>query len=69
MCNLGIQRNFSQQMISRNLSEAQLALKKKNDARAFALLKALAQSQVVPSPDLTKYPVLKAALNERSRKS
>ena len=69
MCNLGIQRNFSQQMISRNLSEAQLALKKKNDARAFAILKALAASQISPSPDLSLYPVLKAALNERSRNS
>lgn len=54
MCNLGIQKQFSLQKIS----EEQLALKKKNDMKAFALLKAIAASQTVPSPDLSNYPTL-----------
>ena len=60
MCNLGIQKQFYQRMIS----ESQLALKKKNDARAFALLKALAASQTVPSPDLSLYPTLSKYLKK-----
>ena len=54
MCNLGIQKYFSQQMTS----EAHKALKKKNDLRAFALLKAIAATQIVPSSDLSQYPTL-----------
>lgn len=69
MCNLGIQRIFSQQMISKQLSPEQARLKAKNDARAFALLRALAASQITPTQDLSAYPALQKALNERNRKS
>ena len=68
MCNLSQVRNFSQLMISKNLSPSQLALKKKNDARAFALLRVIAATQVVPSPDLTRYPTLSKYLSERKNK-
>lgn len=60
MCNLGIQKYFSQQMTS----EAHKALKKKNDSRAFALLKAIAASQTTPSQNLTDYPTLRKYLNK-----
>lgn len=63
MCNLGIQLHFSQQQISRE----QLALKKKNDSRAFALLKAIAATQTSCSSDLSDYPALKKAIEERNK--
>lgn len=68
MCNLSLQRNFSQLMISKSLSPSQLALKKKNDARALALLRMIAATQVVPSPDISKYPVLSKYLEARKHK-
>lgn len=71
MCNLSQVKKFSLQMTSsqiKNLTGAQLALKKKNDMRAFALLKVLAASQIVSSPDLSKYPILEKSLNERKLK-
>lgn len=58
-------------MISdRNLSltPSQLSLKKKNDARAFALLRALSQYQTAPSANLTEYPHLQALLAKRQKK-
>ena len=64
MCFLGQQKYLavgSQQKIS-SLTPEQLALKKKNDKRAFALLKALASHQVSSSRDLSGYPVLANAL-------
>ena len=63
MCNLGIQKHFSQQKIS----EHHLALKKKNDQRAFALLKVLAASQTTPSQNLSEYPVLQAAIAKKKK--
>lgn len=63
MCNLGIQKILSQQKTSK-LSAEQLALKKKNDKRAFALLKAIAATQTAPTQDLSAYPHLAAALRK-----
>lgn len=68
MCNLGIQKTFSQLMISKSLSPEQLALKKKNDQRAFALLKAIAATQISSSQDLSSYPRLASALSENKSK-
>lgn len=68
MCNLGIQKTFSQLMISKSLSPEQLALKKKNDQRAFALLKAIAATQISSSQDLSAYPRLASALSENKSK-
>jgi hypothetical protein len=79
MCNLSQQHLLARMqspveslpMISdRNLSltSAQLSLKKKNDARAFALLKALSQYQTAPSANLTEYPHLQALLEKRKQK-
>ncbi len=65
MCYLKLPLGFSQQTISKSLTPESLKLKKQNDKRAFALLKAIAMSQVTASQDLSKYPTLQAALNER----
>lgn len=68
MCFLGQQKFLmepSRQKIS-NLSPEQLALKKKNDKRALALLKALAPFQTAPSADLSAYPTLAKHLNSAS---
>lgn len=77
MCFLGIQKNLknlnqditsTRQKIS-NFSAEQLALKKKQDARAFALLKAISQYQTSQSTaNLADYPRLAAALREKSLK-
>lgn len=70
MCFLGQQKFLmepSRQKIS-NLAPEQLALKKKNDKRALALLKALASFQTAPSADLSAYPTLAKRLNSASAK-
>lgn len=74
MCFLGLQKNLknlnqdiksTRQKIS-NFSAEQLALKKKQDARAFALLKAISQYQTSQSTaNLADYPRLAAALKEK----
>lgn len=74
MCFLAQQKHFKQlmpipagdsrQKIS-NLDSERAALKKKNDDRAFALLRALAKHQTTPSPDLSLYPRLRDALAKR----
>lgn len=54
---LAVPAGDSRQKIS-SLSESHLALKKKNDARAFAMLRALAKYQIAPSASLSAYPTL-----------
>ena len=54
----------SLQRISK-LDSASAALKAKNDARAFAILRAIAASQVAPSPSLADYPALAKLLREK----
>lgn len=68
MCFLGQQKYLGQMGLRQkifDLSPDQLALKKKNDARAFALLKALSAHQISPSRDLSAYPALRAALEAK----
>lgn len=69
MCFLGQQKFLMEplrQKIS-SLPEDQLALKKKNDKRAIALLKALAPFQTAPSADLVAYPTLAKHLANRKQ--
>lgn len=65
VCNLGIQRNFSLLLISKQISAQHHELKVKNDKRAFALLKAIAATQITASQNLSDYPALAAALEAR----
>ena len=59
-----------QKISSNSLSEEQLALKAKKDARAAALLRALAPFQITnSSPDVSAYPALSAALAAKREKS
>lgn len=70
MCFLGQQKFLmepSRQKIS-SFSPEQLALKKKNDRRALALLKALAPFQTAPSTNLSAYPTLAKHLDLASAK-
>lgn len=78
MCFLAQQKHFklalpipagdSRQKIS-NLDAERAALKKKNDQRAFALLKALAKHQVTPPSSLHLYPRLQKALAEKQKEN
>ena len=58
----------SRQKIS-ELAPSHAALKAKNDARAFALLRAIAAMQLAPSPEITEYPTLRKLLDERAIRS
>lgn len=67
MCFLLPASILTRQRIS-EFTEEQKSLKAKNDKRAFAILKQLAATQVVCSPDLSDYPHLQKALHERRGK-
>lgn len=81
MCNLSWQKFLavahSQPVISKKqsdfsscLASDQAALKAKNDRRAFALLKAIAQTQVISgSSSLSDYPRISAAIAARAHKT
>lgn len=58
-------RDLKQATFSTQLNTERLALKAKNDARAFALLKELAKYQVIPSANLAAYPTLTKYLAAR----
>lgn len=72
MCNLSVMRNLSkpavrdlkQATFKQHLDSERQALKAKNDARAFSLLRELAKYQVAPSTNLAAYPTLRKYLQK-----
>ncbi len=71
MCFLGQQKFLEKLSLRKKISEIspeQAALKKKNDARAFALLRILSSHQTAPTADLSAYPVLAKYLTEKKSK-
>ena len=69
MCNLSVIRNLGRDLkqatFSTQLDSERLALKAKNDARAFSLLRQLAAYQTAPPTTLAAYPTLSKLLASR----